>query len=1434
MASVADTGDQAPPTEPPEEVVVVRRPSFAWRLVRWLTIILGLLVISAAGFIIWLNTDGGRRFIVERINNLELASGLDITVERIDGSIWGDATIHNLTLADPQGRFLAVPQAQVNFEPLSFLRRSQIEIHALHIPQAQLFRLPQLRTVDPNAPLIPNILLDIGALRIDRLQIDPPVTGQRHVLSVAGDIHLRESTARTNLQIAALQEPGLRGGDRVNLRLDAAPEQNRLGVAMQLQAPSGGFVSSLTGIEEAITADIRGQGTWANWLGRGQAALNGQRFADLRIQAQDGRFTFTGPVRPDLFVTGPAQRLTAPFTQMNLETTWENRRADLVLRLNSRAAAILAEGVVDFGRSRYEELKVAARLLQPGAIAPNLSGRDLRLALVLNGAMSTPRVAYDLTAARLGISDRILENFRATGSARVDADRIVIPVAATASRITGLPEALGGLLTNVRMNGDLLVEGGNILSDNLRLRSDRVDAVLALAFDIGAGRYNVGVQGRVNDYLIQTVGVFDITSDFDIVSRAGGFGLQGRVALRSRRIFNQTAVELLGGMATATASVALGGDGGIRFGDVRLSAPQLRITEGGGVYYPDGRIALQLRGTSTRYGAVAVNVGGTISSPRIRLEVANAGFGVGLRGITATMVATAQGYAVRAQGQSDYGAFDADVVILSRAGPLTVQVNRLLLAGMTFAGRVQQTAAGPFAGQLSVTGRGINGDIALAAAGRRQAVSIDAIAQDAVIPSSVSGQGDINIQRAIIDVAVTLPIAGDPFLVYAAEGDVQVAGLRSGSLAVTRGRTRFAYDGEGGARDVAQFVLAGSSGVPFEVAGNADLSPTRIRAALQGTANNIPFRFTEPAFIDRVGNEWVLRPVTVQLREGQGNLRLAGRFGNGLIIQSRLDSFDIAIANALRPGLGVGGQATGSLDFFLPPGGAFPRAEARLNIRNFTRTGIAIRSVPVDISLAGNLRPEGGALSAVFRQNQAVVGRLQARLQPLPAGSGGWTDRLMAAPFTGGIRFNGPASVLTSLTGLSGHQIQGPIGIGADFSGRVNNPQLVGVVRANNLTYTNETYGTRITNLAVNGRFNGSQLDIVQLTGRAGEGTVRASGQIGLSSAAGYPIRIDARLDNARLARSDDLSATATGDIQIRNVADDRAVIRGTLQLGEIRYQIIRQGAAQVVNLAGVRRKGQPLVRPGEQQQASAGSAVPSDWRLDLRLVADNRVFVSGMGLESEWAANLQVGGTTTTPRLSGNINLVRGTLSLAGRRFILDERSNISFPRSGDGRINPQLEILAVSDIDDVEVQINIEGSSTNPRITFASNPNLPQDEIVSRILFGSSVTEISALQAIQLAASLNSLRGGSGGLDPLGALRNATGIDRLRILGEDDTTGRGTALAAGFYLSDDIYIEIITDARGFTATQLEIALSRSLSLLSQFGTTTGTNVNLRYSRDY
>jgi translocation and assembly module TamB len=68
------------------------------------------------------------------------------------------------------------------------------------------------------------------------------------------------------------------------------------------------------------------------------------------------------------------------------------------------------------------------------------------------------------------------------------------------------------------------------------------------------------------------------------------------------------------------------------------------------------------------------------------------------------------------------------------------------------------------------------------------------------------------------------------------------------------------------------------------------------------------------------------------------------------------------------------------------------------------------------------------------------------------------------------------------------------------------------------------------------------------------------------------------------------------------------------------------------------------------------------------------------------------------------------------------------------------------------VTVNVNVSGRAFNPQITFSSVPGLPQDEILSRVLFGSSISSISTLQAVQLASSLNSLRGSGGGLNPWG----------------------------------------------------------------------------------
>ncbi|GGE76096.1 translocation/assembly module TamB domain-containing protein [Sphingomonas prati] len=1384
----------------------------ALRIVKWVGIAVAVLVALLLLVVLGLNSSPGRNFVRGQLDGYETASGIKIGVGRLDGSLYGKLTIRDLTISDPRGVFARAPEVALDWRPFAYVN-GKIDVRSLGAPLVTLSRLPELKEVpsDPNAPILPDIDLAIGRLNVGRLVLEAPVTGKRSVVRLAGSADIADGRARLNLDAGALPEAGTVGGDRLAFVLDAVPEDNRLLISARLRAPAGGLVDSYAGLGKAVTLDVGGRGDWANWRGRGQASIGGQSVADLAIVGRNGAFRAKGRTQPGLMLTGPAARLVEPATDVDLMATVEKRIVDTRFAVRSAALAVEGQGRVDLGQSRLGNLRIEGQLLRPGAIAPNVRGRDIRLSAAIDGPFATPTVQYRVTAAAVGFNDTGIEGLRAYGRATINTDRILIPLHATARRVTGLNAAAGGLLTNLRVDGDLAYAKGKLLSDNLKLRSDRIDATAILVADIVAGRYTGALKGRVNDYQIDGLGRINLVTDANLVAGSNGtYGIRGKVRVTTQRIDNASVRDALGGPATITADVGYSENGTATFRNVRMSARKFRITSGEGSYRTDGTIAFRASGVSADYGPVSVIVAGTATAPRIRVLASRPNVGIPLTGVQVDVVGVAGGYQVNAKGNSAYGPFSADVLIRMGRGGTSYDIRNARFAGIDVRGTVRPTAAGPYAGLLTLSGSGLNGSVRLAAAGKYQRADVDVTARNARIPGDVP----ITIAGGVIRGSVVVyPDAP------AINGQFALTGVKQGSLSVDRAQGRIAYRG---GRGTLAMVAKGTSGVPFDIAVQAALSSEMMRANVRGSANAIPFRLAAPATIRKTAAGWVLAPATVVLPQGQ--VVVEGSYGDLIRGRARLSNLDLSILRAFAPGMGLGGKATGVVDYIGDAG--VPTLNARVDIANFTRTGALTISDPVDIATLVRLSDAGGSANAIVRRGGAVVGRLQARLAPLSTGPEAWSERLLSAPLSGGVRYSGPAEVLWTLTGIAGQTLSGPVAVAADFGGRVDQPTLTGVVRANALRYENETYGTVLSGIAVDGRFTQSRFVLNSLTAKAGTGSLTASGSVGLDAAGGFPIDVRATLARAQLARSDALGATVSGTLRVRNGPQTGALIEGDLTLPEVRYQIVYQGASEVAVLEGVRRRNAPPVA------AVAASAVPSNWKLDIRVRADNRIFVSGMGLEAEWRTDLRVRGTAADPRVVGKLEVVRGTYSFSGRRFEIS-RGNVTF--NGGAVTDPELDISATTTVDGVTAIINIGGRAQNPQVTFTSTPSLPQDEVLSRLLFGTSVTSLSPTQAIQLAAALNSLRGsGGGGLNPLGKLRSATGIDRLRILGADQTTGRGTALAAGQYISNDIYVEVITDARGFTATQLQIALSKTLSILSSTGSFGGSNVSLRYSKNY
>lgn len=1398
---------------PPAELARQDEPTWR-RLRRWIAwALLGLVVLSGL-VLAGLNTGAGHRLVARQLSDMTFANGLRIEVRRIEGSLYGETRLVDLVAYDTKGPFLRAPRVDLDWRPFAFLS-NHIDVRSATAPTVVLQRVPAFNVTDPDAPLLPDIDIDVGRLQIDRLVSESAVSGERRMLRLTGSAKIADRRAQIAAQAVTLAAPGGQAGDRLDLVLDAVPEKNRLALKLAVDAPKGGVIAALSRIEGPLSLRLDGSGDWARWDGSLAAVYAGKDTARLQLAAREGTLSAKGPTELGRLLGGAPGVLLDATTQLDLTARLDRRRAALSGTLRSDQLAIVPTGVVDLGDNLFDDLKLVVLLLRPAALAPNLSGRALRADLTLNGAFARPEVEYRVTAAALAINTVVLEGLDASGRANVRTDQVTIPVAARIGRIVGMDGVAGGTLANVRIDGDLALDGPRLLSDNLKLRSDRIDATAIVLADMGRGFYSGAFEGRINNYKVDSVGTFAVTTTADLKRLAQGFALTGTVRARSTSLVNPAVEEFLGGQAAGSSQIAYGPDGVVRFNRLQVSAPLLQVSDGQGSYVPGGALTLKAQGRSVRYGPLALELTGTLLRPRAVLLAGSPGMGIGLANVRAEIVGNDGQFRFNATGQTDLGPLRADVSLI-RGARTAFEINRGDLAGIGFSGRIEQTATGPYAGLLRAEGQGLAGTVQLGAVGRFQQAVIRARAQDTVLP----GPARLSLGRGIIDARIVL------FDQPEVTADVQLAQMRLRNLDLAAARGQISYRG---GRGQAKFLAEGVSGVPFRVAGNALLEPDLWRASLQGRVRGVAFTTASPARIVPGKGGYDLLPTRVEF--GQGSVRLAGRYGPGLRIESRMDRLDVAMINAFFPGYGIGGRATGSLDFEQPSPGALPRAQARLTITGFSRSTAASVSQPVDVNLAGELTARGADLRAVMRERGAVIGRLNAEL--IPQGGGSWTERIAAGTLGGGIRYNGPADTLWSFVGQADQNLSGAIAVGADFSGRVRAPQLTGIVRGDNLTYDNQTYGTRLTNLSVSGRLSGERIEFSKLEAQAGGGRIAGRGYLSLAAESGYPMDLAFELDNARLARSDSLSSAATGQLRLFKTASAPAVLSGKLFLPETRYELVRQGASEVPELTGVRFKpprGIPRVT-GNEPAPPPGSLFRS-LKLDVQVTAPNQLFVTGMGLDSEWSADLRVGGTSAAPLVTGDIALVRGNLGFAGRQFDLEE-GRLLF--TGGALSNPQIVLSASEEIDDIAVGINVSGRALNPQISFSSNPALPADEILSRILFGNSVGQLAPLQAVQLAASLNSLRAnGGGGFNPLGKLRAATGVSRLRILAPDEADGRGTALAAGRYISNNIYLEVITDTRGYTATQIEVGLSRTLSVLSQTGGSGETNINLRYKKRY
>lgn len=571
-----------------------------------------------------------------------------------------------------------------------------------------------------------------------------------------------------------------------------------------------------------------------------------------------------------------------------------------------------------------------------------------------------------------------------------------------------------------------------------------------------------------------------------------------------------------------------------------------------------------------------------------------------------------------------------------------------------------------------------------------------------------------------------------------------------------------------------------------------------------------------------------------QLKLGaqQAVLAVDGRISPTLDVRASLQQLKPELINAFVPGLLASGtiqanaQVQGST---AAPTGKVHLEATGMRGANGAALGLPAIDMHADAQLMGNTALVDARLTAGSASHLTLSGHT-------PLAPDGALDLKLAG--------NLDVGLINPLAEARGKHVTGALAIDTTVTGAAASPEIGGTVRLANGSVRDYTQGINLTEIT--GVFAGSHgtLQIQSLTARAAPGNVSVTGTIGVLQPH-IPVDIKLTAKDAQPIASNIITANLNADIHVSGTAREKLAVAGTLRVNRANVEI-PSGLPPDVAVLDVRRPGQaPPPRPEK----------PLTIDLNITVQAPRQILVKGRGLDAELGGALRIRGTADTPAVSGSFDLQRGTFTLGSSQLTFTQGS-VTF--NGEGlkkNIDPTLDFVAQTQVLEVTATVKITGLADSPKIELSSTPELPQDEILARLLFGESASQLSALQVVEIGAALAQLTGGGGtGINPLAKLQKTLGLDRLTV-GSGTTTGTtaanqqntGYSVEAGRYVSSRVLVAVKQTTTGNSQLVVDVDLTKHLKLqtrLGNGGTTTtqgttpendpGSSVGLAYQFEY
>jgi len=1381
-----------------------------------------------------------------------------VSIGRIEGALSSNAVIRDVRISDRNGIWLSVDRARLVWTRTALLR-GRLEVNELQIDRLQIARKPatteEEKVAVSDEPILPELPVKVivEKFSLQELALGEPILGTAARLAAQGAANLGDPSEGLKLDFAAqrLDAPG-----RLSVNLNYLPQTNRLALDLTHQEPAGGIAARLLSLPGLPPVDLKlaGQGPLSNFAARldfsagptiGAAGTTNVRRAaagyaidaDLAAQIEG---LLPAPVAP---VFSGTTRLVG-----NVGIGDDGSLRFQPVRITSNVASFDMAGTV--GGNQALDLTLQARALPNEGSATRAGDAQIqRLAFDgrVQGTMTAPRINGSLDAAGVRLPQGALESLSArvamnpVSNAAIP-DRFSFTVDARANGLQPSDRALARAL-------------GQSLSLNANGTFDRDGIANVETARLETSTARAHFTGRVASTVLDGTLDADIPS-LAVLSGVAGRTLRGTASLRAKLSGNPGRADIAAAidanvreLSTGTPSldglfgrsVTANGmmrriPGGFAFENFRIDGAHLDARVDGRATQTTADLGFdlaidELKSLDARVSAGRASVKARMTGSLEKPDVIATATLADLRALDRPIPRLV----VTLDAKDVTGALDAALNLEGQVGnnPATGTVHlarpaeggwlldrlALVVGSVSLNGNLRVGADQLAQGRISLAGRqlddlspllltkldgSLNADIQLSAPNGRQDVSVTAEGARMSI-------ADVNVRDFDARINVS-DLYARPMI----DGTVQADEVRAGGQAFRTVR----LSAEGSAE--ASHITASAVGQGFNLDAQARVVP--------GDATRIELA----SFTARRGGRRLAlaQPATISLRDGtatisslviaadQGRVGVSGTIGDRLDLALEIRNLPLQVAEIAAPNLSISGTVNGNASIkgeASNPTGAYDLRVAGLATAETRQAGLP----PLAATATGRIADRRATIDADVAAGRFGTLRVAGHV-PLDTADelslriGGRTDLAVANAFLSG----------------AGRRVTGAATLDLSVAGTIGEPQIQGNIVVSGGSFVDSLQGIQLNDMA--GRFaaRGQALTIEGLSARTPNGgSLAAQGRIGIDPAAGLPADIRITASRAQLISNETIEASADMDLAVSGPLMSRPRVAGRVNIITMNVSVPDRLPATLRPLPGTRHV-QPTpaaaarLALARKQQAARRQGRPFSADLDLVITAQNRIFVRGRGINAELGGDLRLQGTSRDPVAIGAFELRRGRLDLIGRRIDL-VRGRLDFT----GDLTPSLDLLAETQAGEVTARIGVTGPASQPEFAFSSSPDLPQDEVLSRVLFQRPSGALSAGQALQLAQTVAQLSGGTGS-DAFESLRRSLGVDSLDI-----TVGSsgGPAVGVSRYISDNVRVGVRAGARPEeSGVTVDVDLTRRLKAQGAVDAQGGTSVGVGFELEY